>query len=114
PDPALMVVGILGATGRMGRTLAALLTGAGHDVRLANSRGPASKDDLVAELGPRGTPVQAPDVGAGTGIASRANPWEQVADAVASVPSWDGAVVVDTPTPCFGPGPDDVYDTGAL
>jgi len=30
------------------------------------------------------------------------------------VPSWDGVIVVDTTNPRFGPGPDEVYDTGAL
>ena len=34
--------------------------------------------------------------------------------AVAVVPTWAGVVVIDTTNPRFGPGPDDVYDTGAL
>jgi predicted dinucleotide-binding enzyme len=40
-----MVVGILLA-GRMGGTLARLLADAGHEVRLANSGGPASGDGV--------------------------------------------------------------------
>ena len=108
-----MVVGILGA-GRMGRTLARLLTDAGHDVRLANSRGPASLRAVVAELGPRAEAVAARDVAAGADVVVLATRWEQLPEATAAVPSWDGTVVVDTTNPRFGPGPGDVYDTGAL
>jgi predicted dinucleotide-binding enzyme len=106
-------VGILGA-GRMGETLARLLAGAGHDVRLANSRGPDSLRDLVAAIGPRAAAVEARDVAAGAGVVILATRWEQLPAAVGAVPSWAGVVVVDTTNPRFGPGPDDVYDTGAL
>jgi predicted dinucleotide-binding enzyme len=107
-----MVVGILGA-GRMGRTLARLFADAGHDVRLANSRGPASLRDVVAEVGPRAEAVAAGDVAAGADVVVLAARWEQLPDATAAVASWDGTVVVDTTNPRFGPGPGDVYDTGA-
>jgi 8-hydroxy-5-deazaflavin:NADPH oxidoreductase len=107
-----MVVGILGA-GRMGRTLARLLADAGHDVRLANSRGPASLSAAVVELGPRAEAVAARDVAAGADVVVLATRWEQLAEATAAVASWAGTVVVDTTNPRFGPGPGDVYDTGA-
>jgi 8-hydroxy-5-deazaflavin:NADPH oxidoreductase len=106
------VVGILGA-GRMGRTLAQLLVGAGHEVRLANSRGPASLGDLVAQLGPNATAVDARDLAAAADVVILATRWEQLEAAAAAVPSWDGVVVVDTTNPRFGPGPDDVHDLGA-
>ena len=109
----MTVVGLLGA-GRMGETLARLLAGAGHDVRLANSRGPATLAALVADIGPRAAAVAAHDVAAGAGVVILATRWEQVPAAAGAVPSWDGVVVVDTTNPRFGPGPDDVYDTGAL
>jgi predicted dinucleotide-binding enzyme len=108
-----MVVGILGA-GRMGRTLARLLVDAGHDVRLANSRAPETLAELVAELGPRATAVAASEVASGTDVVILATRWEQLEAATGAVPSWDGIVAVDTTNPRFGPGPDDVYDTGAL
>ncbi len=107
-----MVVGILGA-GRMGRTLARLLVDAGHDVRLANSRGPASLSDFVSELGPRAEAVAARDVAAGADVVVLATRWEQLPEATAAASSWAGTVVVDTTNPRFGPGPGDVYDTGA-
>ncbi|MFN2451166.1 MAG: NADPH-dependent F420 reductase [Candidatus Dormibacteria bacterium] len=45
-----MRIGIIGS-GHIGGSLATLLTRAGHDVWLANSRGPASLAGTVAELG---------------------------------------------------------------
>ncbi len=47
-----MRIGIIGS-GKIGATLARRFTEADHDVTLANSRGPASLEPLVAELGPR-------------------------------------------------------------
>ncbi|WP_030199183.1 NADPH-dependent F420 reductase [Streptomyces sp. NRRL S-87] len=46
-----MDIGIIG-TGRIGSTLARILTAAGHHTVLANAGGPASLAPLVAELGP--------------------------------------------------------------
>ncbi len=46
-----MKIGIVGA-GMIGGTLATLFTRAGHEVALANSRGPDTLADTVAELGP--------------------------------------------------------------
>jgi len=108
-------VGILGA-GRMGETLARLLAGAGHDVRVANSRGPATLAGLVADIDPgaAAVAVAARDITDGADVVILATRWEQLPDAVGAVPSWDGVIVVDTTNPRFGPGPDEVYDTGAL
>ncbi|QNO38385.1 NAD(P)-binding domain-containing protein [Protaetiibacter sp. SSC-01] len=55
--------GIIGA-GNIGSQLARALTSRGHDVVIANSRGPETLADLVAELGPRAraaTAVEAAD-----------------------------------------------------
>ena len=109
----MTVVGLLGA-GRMGETLARLLAGAGHDVRLANSRGPATLAGLVADIGPGAAALAARDIADGAEVVILATRWEQLPDAVGAVPSWDGVIVVDTTNPRFGPGPDEVYDTGAL
>ncbi|MFE5764980.1 NAD(P)-binding domain-containing protein, partial [Streptomyces sp. NPDC056492] len=49
-----MRTGIIG-TGRIGSTLARILVAAGHEVLLANARGPRSLGPLVAELGPAGS-----------------------------------------------------------
>ncbi|HEU4324419.1 MAG TPA: NAD(P)-binding domain-containing protein [Roseiflexaceae bacterium] len=45
-----MRIGIIGS-GNIGATLARLFVGAGHEVAISNSRGPASLASLVAELG---------------------------------------------------------------
>jgi predicted dinucleotide-binding enzyme len=45
-----MKIGIIGA-GNIGATLARKLAGSGHDVKLANSRGPDTIRDLARELG---------------------------------------------------------------
>lgn len=51
-----MKVGIIGS-GHIGGTFARLLTAAGHEVALANSRGPQSLADFVRELGPKARAV---------------------------------------------------------
>src|SRR4051794_34957437 len=45
-----MRIGIIGA-GRIGGTIATRLAAAGHDVRLANSRGPETIHDMAAAAG---------------------------------------------------------------
>ena len=109
-----MVVGLLGA-GRMGETLARLLAGAGHDVRLANSRGPATLADLVADIGPRAAAVAARDIAAGAGVVILATRWEQL-PAADRAPCRRGTAWSSSTrrTRASAPAPDDVYDTGAL
>lgn len=56
-----MKVGIIGA-GNIGGTLTRRLTALGHDVSVANSRGPHTLSDLAAQTGARAVTVQqAPD-----------------------------------------------------
>ena len=45
-----MRIGIIGA-GHIGGTLARHFIRAGHEVAVSNSRGPATLEDMVAELG---------------------------------------------------------------
>jgi 8-hydroxy-5-deazaflavin:NADPH oxidoreductase len=52
-----MRIGIIGA-GQIGGTLARRLTALGHDVSIANSRGPASLAELAAETGARPVTVE--------------------------------------------------------
>ena len=51
-----MKIGIIGA-GHIGGTLTRRLTALGHDVSVANSRGPETLGDLVKETGARATSV---------------------------------------------------------
>ncbi|HEV7656403.1 MAG TPA: NAD(P)-binding domain-containing protein [Mycobacteriales bacterium] len=58
-----MKIGIIGA-GMIGGSLATLFTRAGHEVALANSRGPETLADKVAELGPNAHAATAADAAA--------------------------------------------------
>jgi len=53
-------IGIIGA-GHIGSQLARLAVAQGHDVVIANSRGPETLTDLVTELGPHATAATAAD-----------------------------------------------------
>jgi hypothetical protein len=55
-----MKIGIIGA-GHIGGTTARLFVDAGHEVAIANSRGPETLRDLVAELGPSARATTAAD-----------------------------------------------------
>src|SRR2546423_10927056 len=90
-----MRIGIIGA-GAVGGTLARQLAKQGHQVSIANSRGPESLAALAAEIG--ATPVSVVDA-ANTGeIAIISIPTKAVADLprdlFANVPS--SVVVIDT------------------
>jgi hypothetical protein len=61
----MTTVGFIGS-GRIGSTVARLSVAAGHPVIMSNSRGPATLQDLVGELGPlarAGTGAQASAAG---------------------------------------------------
>jgi 8-hydroxy-5-deazaflavin:NADPH oxidoreductase len=58
-----MKIGLVGA-GNIGGTLAILFTRAGHEVALANSRGPQTLADTVAALGPAAHAATAADAAA--------------------------------------------------
>ena len=51
-----MKIGIVGA-GHIGKTLALKLSAAGHDVKVANSRGPETLRGLEKDLGAKGRAV---------------------------------------------------------
>jgi 8-hydroxy-5-deazaflavin:NADPH oxidoreductase len=58
-EEALVKIGIVGA-GQIGGALAAILVAAGHDVEVANSRGPETLTDVAADTG--ATAVSSSDV----------------------------------------------------
>jgi predicted dinucleotide-binding enzyme len=96
----MATVGIIGS-GNIGTALATQLLRAGHQVVLANSRGPASLTALVAQLGE--------GAGAGTVAKAAANeivaialPWTAIPGAVAGL-DWTGRIVVDATNPFAGP-----------
>jgi 8-hydroxy-5-deazaflavin:NADPH oxidoreductase len=89
-----MDIGILGA-GHMGRALARHLAAAGHDVRLANSRGPGSLADVVADLGHGVQADTIVDTVAFADVVFFAVPYEAVDEIAGEAEPWDGKIVVD-------------------
>src|SRR2546421_367329 len=58
-----MKIGIIGA-GMIGATTARLVARSGHEVAIANTRGPASLAELVHEIGPRARAATVDDAAA--------------------------------------------------
>ncbi len=90
-----MKIGIIGA-GNIGGNLTRRLSALGHEVSVANSRGPETLADLAAETGARAVPVEQAAEGAEVVIVTV--PQKNVPDLPAGVldGAADGAVVVDT------------------
>lgn len=97
----MKTISIIGA-GAIGSALARLLTGAGFEVKLANSRGPASLAGLVAELGPRASAATVAEA-AQADVVFLSVPWSRIADAVAGLGDWGGRIVVDANNPIEAP-----------
>ena len=87
-----MKIGIIGS-GRIGATTARLLAGAGHEVTIANSRGPESLGDLVGELGPNARAGTVADAARDAEIVLVAVPLRAYADLPAE--AFAGKVVID-------------------
>jgi predicted dinucleotide-binding enzyme len=89
-----MKIGILG-TGHIGKTLVQKLSSAGHDVKVANSRGPETIEAEVLAFG--GRPVTAAEAVEGVEVIILSIPLnrlDQVAPLVASAPA--DTVIIDT------------------
>jgi predicted dinucleotide-binding enzyme len=90
-----MKIGIIGA-GNIGGNLTRRLAALGHDVAVANSRGPETLADLVAETGATAVPVA--EAARGAEVVVVTVPQKNVPDLPAGVldEAAPGAVVVDT------------------
>ena len=88
-----MNIAIIGA-GAIGTAIARQLSRAGIDAAIANSRGPASLAALAAELGPHIKAVSV-EQAATADVVFLAVPWGRIADAVRTLPAWDGRIVID-------------------
>jgi predicted dinucleotide-binding enzyme len=83
-DLWLMQIGIIGS-GKIGATAARLLAGAGHDVAIANSRGPETLTDLVGNLGERASPATVEDATTSTELVAAHLPDARVVQAFNSM-----------------------------
>jgi predicted dinucleotide-binding enzyme len=90
-----MDIGIIGA-GKIGGTLTRLLTGLGHDVRVANSRAPETLADLAAETG--ATAVWAADASVDADLVIVSIPQKNVPDLAPGIVATrrPGAPVLET------------------
>ena len=92
-----MLIGILGA-GRIGQALAGHFINSGHEVILANSRGPSSLVSVVTPLGPKARADTAA-VAAAAPIVFLSVMWSQIPSALANLDPFEGRIVVDTTNP---------------
>ncbi|MEV7179786.1 NAD(P)-binding domain-containing protein [Kitasatospora sp. NPDC093679] len=94
-EEGVMKIGIIGA-GNIGGNLTRRLTALGHEVRVANSRGPQSLTALAEETG--ATPVAATEAALGAQVVVVTVPLKRVPDLPAGLfdGAADGFVVIDT------------------
>jgi 8-hydroxy-5-deazaflavin:NADPH oxidoreductase len=88
-----MRIGIIGA-GKIGSTLARLFTDAGHDVAIANSRGPDTLHELEKELGEHGRAGTAEEAARHGDVVVAAIPFGRYRDLPADALA--GKIVIDT------------------
>ena len=85
------------------RAFAGQLARAGYDVLVSNSRGPDSLQGLVRGLGRHATAGTRRDA-AQADVVVLAVQWQQVRDALADLPSWNGRILIDATNPVVQPG----------
>ncbi len=103
-----MKIGIIGA-GMIGGTLAHLLVPLGHDVAVSNSRGPASLQGMVAELGPRARAMTVDEAAEWAELVVLAVPW-RTPEALPPASTVAGKIVIDAMNPYRAWG--GTYDLG--
>jgi 8-hydroxy-5-deazaflavin:NADPH oxidoreductase len=89
----MTTIGIIGA-GHIGSQVARAAIGAGYDVVIANSRGPETLTDLVAELGPKARAATAAEAAAAGDFAVVSVPLNAYKDV--PVEELAGKIVIDT------------------
>lgn len=102
-----MLIGVLGA-GRVGQMFCELLVERGHQVLLANSRGPRSLQTLVAQLGSQVIAVEAAELQQAELIILVVR-WQHIPAALERLADYNG-IVIDVINNRFGPNPSDFHD----
>jgi len=87
-----MKIGIIGS-GRIGATTARLFAGAGHEVAIANSRGPESLTEVVKDIGPRARAATVEDAARTGDVVMVAIPLRAYPDLPAE--AFAGKIVID-------------------
>lgn len=96
-----MSIGIIGAGG-IGSAIARALVRIGHEVIIANSRGPESLQPLLKELGPNAK-ADTVEAAAKAGIVFVAVNWSKIPAALKGLGDWRGRIVIDANNPIEGP-----------
>ncbi|WP_392838822.1 NADPH-dependent F420 reductase [Streptomyces sp. LN500] len=105
-----MKIGTIGA-GTVALAFARQALAAGHQVILSNSRGPASLQPLVTELG-RGASTGTREEAASAEMVLLAVPWPLIPQALAGLPAWDGRILIDATNQFTSLNPAVVADLG--
>lgn len=92
-----MRIGILGA-GRIGATVAKLFAHAGHEVAISNSRGPASLQSIVEEVGPHARAMTIRGAAAFGEVVLLAIPWRAI-QALPPAETVQRKIVIDAMNP---------------
>ena len=103
-----MKIGIIGA-GMIGGTLAHLLAPLGHEVAVSNSRGPASLEGMVADIGHRAHAMTVNAAAEWADLVVLAVPW-RTPEALPLASSVAGKIVIDAMNPYRAWG--GTYDLG--
>jgi predicted dinucleotide-binding enzyme len=103
-----MKIGIIGS-GNIGGTVARLFVKAGHEVAIANSRGPASLLPLITELGSRAQAMTVHEAASFGDVVLLATPWRSP-EALPGVDVVRGRIVIDAMNPYTAEGGQ--YDLG--
>ena len=104
-----MKVGIIGA-GTVGMTLGEHFAAAGHEVLIANSRGPESLSEKLAEMSQPLKPLTFEELVEQAELFFLALPWQHIRDVLRSDVDWGGRVVVDATNIILSISPDLVVD----
>ncbi|MCZ0975287.1 NAD(P)-binding domain-containing protein [Streptomyces albulus] len=108
-----MNIGTLGA-GTVAQAIARHAVAQGHQVVLSNSRGPASLSAVVRSLGPLSR-ASTPEEAAAAELVVLAIGWPQVPQAVATLPPFEGRIVIDATNQFATPPPHPkIADLGEL
>ena len=95
-----MEIGTIGA-GDFAQAFAKRALNAGHKVKLSNSRGPESLQEIVHRLGP-GAVAATNEQAAACEMVLLAVPWDNVPESLASLPKWKNQILIDGTNPFHG------------
>ena len=95
-----MEIGTIGA-GDFAQAFAKRVLKGGHKVKLCNSRGPESLQEIVHRLGP-GAVAATNEEAADCEMVLLAVPWDNVPKLLASLPRWKNQILIDGTNPLHG------------